>query len=96
MKKLISAAALAAAFTVYAAPVFAGPGDNPQRRLDYYDNAGTLHEMTLADEAKAKLFMQHAKKLPPGTLLFTNDGQVYILQDSKMSNGQMMSDMLMH
>jgi hypothetical protein len=94
MKKTIVAALLALSF---AAPAFAGPGDNPRRRVDFYDNAGTLHEMdNFDDAAKVAMFEQHAKKLPPGTIVMTADGSIYVLEDYKMPNGQMMSDALMH
>lgn len=95
MNRLFTLGAVALCLSL-GAVAHAAPGDNPQRRLDYLDNAGTLHEMDVSDAAKQAMFIAHAKKLAPGTLLMTLDGQIYILQDAKMENGQMMSDALMH
>jgi hypothetical protein len=94
MRTLMLAALLAA--TAMAVPALAAPGDNPRRRLDFIDNAGTLHELDLANAAKIAMFKAHARALPPGTLVMTVDGQLYIATDSKMPGGEMMSDDLMH
>ncbi len=95
MKKLLTLGALAFAL---AAPALAhaAPGDNPARRLQYVDNGGTLHELDITDAAKQRMFVAHAMKLKPGTLVMTLDGQIYVLQDAKLPSGQMMSDALMH
>ena len=93
MKTLIAVAALAAALSTSA---FAAPGDNPQRRMQYIDNGGTLHELDIHNTDKIALFKKSARELPPGTLVMTVDGHIYVLQDSKLPNGQMMSDTMMN
>jgi hypothetical protein len=94
LNKTIVAALLALSF---AAPAFAAPGDNPRRRVEFYDNAGTLHEMdNFNDPAILAMMMQHATKLAPGSIVVTQDGQVFVLQDFKMPTGQMLSDQLQH
>ena len=70
--------------------------DNPRRRVEFYDNSGTLQELdNFQNPAMVAVMMQHAKKLAPGTIVMTADGQAYILQDFKMPNGQMLSKQLM-
>ncbi len=94
MKKTIALALLTVAF---AAPAFAAPGDNPRRRVDYYDNAGTLQEMdNFGNSAKFAELIAHATPLKPGTIVVTANGQMFILQDFRMADGKMASDSLMH
>jgi hypothetical protein len=93
MRTTIAAFLLAVAV---AAPAFAGPGDNPRRRLDFYDNAGTLHELTVQNDEKIAMFRKYATKLPPGTLLMSLDGQLFVVQDLKLPDGHMLSDEMMH
>lgn len=92
MKKLIAAAVFAALVSTSA---FAAPGDSPVRRMQYIDNGGTLHELDIQNMAKIAMFKKTARELPPGTLVMTVDGHIYVLQDSKMPNGQMMSEDMM-
>ncbi len=80
MKKII-VALLALSFS---ASAFA---DNPRRRVEFYD---------FNDPAMLAMMMQHAKKLAPGTIVMTSDGQAYILQDFKTPTGQMLSEQLQH
>ncbi len=90
MKKII-VALLALSFS---ASAFA---DNPRRRVEFYDNSGTLRELdNFNDPAMLAMMMQHAKKLAPGTIVMTSDGQAYILQDFKTPTGQMLSEQLQH
>ncbi len=103
MKNLLCRPAVLAAVvasvmaSLAAAPAWAGPGDAPQRRVQFYDNAGTLMEMdNFNDPAKLAEMMKHAKKLAPGTIVMTVDGQVFILQDFKTTGGAMMTDELQH
>ena len=100
MKKLLCLSALALSLTasILTAPILAhaSPGDNPQRRLQYVDMGGNLHEMEITDDAKIKMFIAHSQALKPGTLVMTLDGHIYILQDAKLPDGQMMSDVLTH
>lgn len=92
MKKTLAAALLVVASV---APAFAAPGDNPRRRVQYYDNAGTLQEMdNFGNAAKLKELLAHATPLKPGTIVVTANGQMFVLQDFKTSSGQMMSSEL--
>ena len=94
MKKTLALALLALSI---AAPAFAGPGDNPRRRVEFFDNGGTLHEMdNFNDPAMLAMMMKHAHKLKPGSIVVTQDGQVFVLQDFKTPSGQMLSDELQH
>ena len=93
MKKLIAAAMLAA---IVSTSAFAAPGDSPQRRMQFIDNAGTLHELDIQNTDKIAMFKKSARELPPGTLVMTVEGHIYVLQDSKMPNGQMMSETMMN
>ncbi len=94
MKKTIALALLTLSI---AAPAFAAPGDNPRRRIEFYDNAGTLKEMdNFNDPAMLAMMMQHAQKLAPGSIVVTQDGQMFVLQDFKTPGGQMLSDELQH
>ena len=83
--------------TLAAGSALAAPGDNPSRRVQFYDNSGTLHEMdNFNDPAKLAAMKAHAKKLKPGTIVMTVDGEVFILEDFKTASGAMMSDELQH
>lgn len=88
---------LAAALLVVAAvaPALAAPGDNPRRRVQYYDNAGTLQEMdNFGNTAKLQQLLAHATPLKPGTIVVTANGQMFVLQDFKSTDGRMMSEEL--
>ncbi len=92
MKKTLALALLALSV---AAPAFAAPGDSPRRRVEFYDNAGTLHEMdNFNDPAVLATMMQHATKLAPGSIVVSQDGQIFVLQDFRTANGQMLSQQL--
>ncbi len=92
MKKVLVLALLA--FSV-AAPAFAGNSDNPRRRVQFYDNAGTLREMdNFNDPAMLAMMMKHATKLAAGSIVVSQDGQMFVLRDFKTPSGQMLSSEL--
>lgn len=93
MKKLLVAAMLA---SIVSTSALASPGDSPQRRMQFIDNAGTLHELDVHNMEEIAMFKQHARELPRGTLVMTVDGSIYVLQDEKMPDGHMMSETLMN
>jgi hypothetical protein len=47
-------------------------------------NEGTMYNM-----------MSHFRRLPNGTIVYSAGGRLYIAQDRRMSNGQMMSTLLL-
>jgi hypothetical protein len=42
-----------------------------------------------------KMMMKHGHAVPPNTMIMMYDGKMYMMQDMKMTNGKMASDMMM-
>ena len=70
-------------------------GDNPRFRAMFVDNTGTLEEMdNFHNPEMLAAMMQHATKLAPGSIVVSQDGQLFVLQDFRMANGQLATDEL--
>ncbi len=57
---------------------------------------GNVMAMDALSADKEAMLMKHARKLPPGSIVYTMDGAIWVAEDSKMPDGKMLSDVLMH
>jgi hypothetical protein len=83
------------AFAMVSALAVSAMADNPIRRAYLFRGAETT-EMDMTDPAKEAMLMKVAKKLPVGTIVYVRGGELWIAQDTKMADGKMLSDALMH
>jgi hypothetical protein len=86
--KVLLASALVLSF---AAPVMAAESE---------DSGGMIYKFSNGKMYKAHVnidmhgMMRHFRRLPSGTLIYSDGGRYYIAQDRRMSNGEMMSDVI--
>lgn len=94
-KHLLSAAMIVGALSLSAlAPAAA---QSRAHMMYFQPPAGPV--MTMSDALspeKEAMLMKHARKLPPGSIVYTTDGAIYVAEDTKMPDGKMLSDALMH
>jgi hypothetical protein len=83
------------AFAMASALAASALADNPRRRAYLFMGAEPT-EMDMTDPAKEAMLMKVAKKLPVGTIVYVRGGELWIAQDTKMADGKMLSDMLIH
>jgi hypothetical protein len=95
MKTLLSATAVALLLAVPAI----GPAAAQSRghTLYFVPPTGKVMAMDMTMSAdKEAMLMKHAHKLPPGSIVYTTDGDIWVAEDGKMTDGKMLSDALMH
>jgi hypothetical protein len=86
--KIVVASALALSF---AAPAFAQEMNTLSERNAYFFTAdGRMVKMSASDATHA-MIMKHFKPMKAGMLLYVSGGKTYYAEDTKMDNGQMMS-----
>lgn len=92
-----SLAAIALMSLAFATPALA------QDNMMMKDNMGMMMspegEMTMMsapmDQATMELAMKNAQPVPDNAIFFMSGGKMYMMQDTKMENGMMMSDGMM-
>ena len=52
---------------------------------------GTMSDKMMMTEEMMKMALENATPVADGTIFFMNDGRMYMMQDAKMENGEMMS-----
>jgi hypothetical protein len=83
LKSAIAAAALTLAFVTGASAIENNPWDLRDRMAYAVTMNGSMRSIDISDKGMTML-MRRAKKVPRGTVLFMNNGQLYMTNASSM------------
>ena len=101
MNFLTSAIAGLAVIGALASPAFAqGEGGRalaelPDSTFVLVTPGGKMMERKITDPAMAKMMMKDATPMTAGTMMMMHGGKMYMVPDQKMSDGRMLSEMMM-
>jgi hypothetical protein len=89
--KIMPSLLLASLVALSAAPAFAQEETTVNNRNIYLFMKGKMVHTSVNDAGHA-MIMKRFKPMKPGTMIYYNDGQFYMAEDSKMESGKMMSE----
>jgi hypothetical protein len=94
LRNVILASAVTCAFVT---PAFAQniALELSDRQAMMIDTGGKVSKMSLND-AGHRMMMKYAKPVKAGTIFYMSGGTLYMVQDRRMSNGEMLREMLIH
>ncbi|HUI95948.1 MAG TPA: hypothetical protein VLX44_09370 [Xanthobacteraceae bacterium] len=87
-KIILAAAALAGVLATTAARA-EEIRDVEERHAMYLDTTGKMHVITFNDTGHA-MAMKYGRALDKGAIIYRNGGKFYLIEDRKMTNGQML------
>jgi hypothetical protein len=67
----------------------------PENGVVFITQNGSYTRKTLSNAEMDSLMKQSATAVPTGVLLLRHDGKLYMVHDHKMSDGRMVSEMVM-
>jgi hypothetical protein len=91
--KTTSSLLLASMLALSAAPALAQEETTINNRNVYLFMKGKMVHKAV-DDAGHAMIMKRFKRMKPGTMIYYNDGQFYMAEDTRMENGKMMSEAL--
>jgi hypothetical protein len=89
--KTMSSLLLASMLALSAAPALAQEETTVNNRTVHLFMKGKMVHKTV-DDAGHAMIMKQFKPMKPGTMIYYNDGQFYMAEDTRMENGKMMSE----
>jgi hypothetical protein len=89
--KLLLASGLALSLVT---PVMAQEQNTLEERNAYLFMNGKMIRMRVESDATHAMIMRNFRPLPNGTMIYSSGGKLYIGQDRRMRNHQMMSTMI--
>jgi hypothetical protein len=94
LKQAVVVAALTTAM-VAAASAQCEPAKMTEGTVTYYSATGGIVVKTIPDKTYLASLSKEFRAFPAGTLVMMHDGKLYVSEDKKMADGQMLSDAVM-